>query len=162
MGVWSCARVILDGLFVLLLRLGFLLGLGDLRLAGAGPIPSLRFDVQQGITESRVPHASSMAVCDLLGQYRVMGNSVPVNLTGQRRTPWRSSPSVRGALTSLRFFCWSMAKRNRAMTLSLLEDMMTMTTPTASAGTSPLKGPSRGGREALPTAEERGVAAVPI
>lgn len=63
--------------------------------------------------------------------------------------------SPRGALTSLRFFCCSIAKRNRAMMLSLLEDMVTMST--AGAQPSPLKGQPKGNERIWPRRRRGGL-----
>lgn len=65
-----------------------------------------------------------MAVGDLLGENWIVSDLVPVDLCLRLDmcsvyTAFESG----NPLTSLRFFCFSMAKRNLVMTLSLLEDM---------------------------------------
>lgn len=64
-----------------------------------------------------------MAIGDLLGEDGIMSDLVPIDLLLVRyvwsRRGWRERP-----LTSLRFFCRSIAKRNLVMALSLLEDIV--------------------------------------
>lgn len=65
-----------------------------------------------------------MAVGDLLGKNRIVSDLVPIDLCLRSDicSVYAAFPAGR-RLTSLRFFCFNMAKRNLVMALSLLEDM---------------------------------------
>ena len=118
-------------------RLVFPLPLGDTTFAGCGgAVPALRLDAQHGRAESRVSHASGMAVGDGLGEDGAAGHLIPVDLVireaarqfcGRPRVPTTNpSPAGISQLTSLRHFCCRIANKKRAITLSLFAMMMVL------------------------------------
>lgn len=66
-----------------------------------------------------------MAIGNLLGKNRIVSDLVPIDLYPQLDM-WSGGAAFEtgNQLTSLRFFCRSIAKRNLVMALSLLEDMV--------------------------------------
>ena len=95
-----------------------------------------------------------MAVCDLLGQYWVVRNGVPVNLIGQRPAPWRSnseSPRCPYIFEVLLLQYREEKSSHDVVIVGRHDDNVN-----GECSDESVEGPSKGEREVLPTVEERG------
>lgn len=97
-----------------------------------------------------------MAVCDLLGQYRVVGNSVPVNLlVGQRPGSSRSTSKSLGCSYIFEVLLLQYREEEPSHDIVIVgrhDDNVNGENLDKS-----VEGPTQGEREDLPTAEERGL-----
>jgi hypothetical protein len=86
----------------------------------------LGFVASDGASETGIPHSGGMSVGNGLEKNGVLSDLIPVNLERLVSARFNTGVSLHGLiLTSLRFFCFKMAKRKRAMALSLLGDILT-------------------------------------
>lgn len=95
-----------------------------------------------------------MTVCDLLGQYWVVGNGVPVNLTGQRPAPSRSSPRSPRCPYIFEILLLQYGEEEPSHDIVIVGGHGDNVNGDFSDES--VEGLSKGEREVLPTAEERG------
>lgn len=77
-----------------------------------------------GGSEAGVPHSRGMTVGDGLDEDGIGSHLTPINLEMNGLERLVQAKAEKREPTSLRFFCFRMANKKRAMALSLLGDMM--------------------------------------